>query len=102
MNDDEPTRCGVCLSEVAPRKDGTIRRHGACEGAGRRPLMTQYGVRWIPAGPVFAYGSRSEAVREMEARGRGALVFQQGIPGTPEAQWTPWAPVDTGIPVRER
>lgn len=89
----ESTRCGVCRTEVGLRKNGTVKRHGTCDGAGEQPLMTQYGVRWLPGKPVFAYRSRREAEQEISARGSGVLMSHAGIPGRP---WTPWAPVDDG------
>lgn len=94
MADEEPTRCGVCRSEVALKKDGTVRQHGRCTGGGERPLMTQYGVQWGPGKPVMTYGSRSDTERQIKERSRGVLMFHEGIPGQSSDQWTPWAPVE--------
>ncbi|MEU7046798.1 hypothetical protein AB0A77_37955 [Streptomyces varsoviensis] len=96
MSDEEGIRCGVCQAPVALRRDGTVGRHGTCEGTGEQPLVTQYGVRWATGKPVFAYRSRREAEQKIDERGFGVLMSHAGIPGRP---WHPWAPVDADDPL---
>ena len=54
---------------------------------------TQYGVRWLPDGPVFAYDHRRDAEYEMREKGRGVLMAHDYEPGTSNS--TGWYEVAT-------
>ena len=58
-------------------------------------IMQQYGVRWKPDGPVFAFASRdlAESALQKDGRGAGVLVVSEGISHRPQAEWTPWTAV---------
>jgi hypothetical protein len=58
-------------------------------------IMQQYGVRWIPDGPVFGFRSRDDAEDALrkDGRGIGVLVVSEGVAGQPQSEWTPWAEV---------